>query len=104
MNYIITCIIDFFLDPLKPHFYYISTGLRGSVLHGDFSLMRCRSFSLKRCVYEVVAKTTSSSVALILLVCELTLQNIKKVYLEVGSHISIFTIMTEGVSLLVIGT
>ena len=39
LNYIITCIIDFFLDPLKPHFYYISTGLRGSVLHGDFSLM-----------------------------------------------------------------
>ena len=39
MDYIITCIIDFFLDPLKPHFYYISTGLRGSVLHGDFSLM-----------------------------------------------------------------
>ena len=29
----------FFLDPLKPHFNYISTGLRGSVLHGDFSLM-----------------------------------------------------------------
>ena len=30
----------FFLNPLKPHFYYISTGLRGSVLHRDFSLMR----------------------------------------------------------------
>ena len=39
MNYIITCIIDFFLDLLKPHLYYISTGLRGSILHGDFSLM-----------------------------------------------------------------
>ena len=36
----ITCNIDFFLDPLKPHFYYISTGLRGSVLYGDFFLLR----------------------------------------------------------------
>ena len=26
----------FFLDPLKPHFYFISTGLRGSVIHADF--------------------------------------------------------------------
>ena len=39
LNYIIRCIIDIFLDPLKPHIYYISTGLRGSVLHRDFSLM-----------------------------------------------------------------
>ena len=30
-NYIITCIIDFLLDPLKPQFYYMSTGLRGSI-------------------------------------------------------------------------
>ena len=36
LDSIITCIIDFFLDPFKPHFYYISTGLRGSDLHGDF--------------------------------------------------------------------
>ena len=33
----------FLLDPLKPHFYYISTGLRGSIFtrknfHDDFSL------------------------------------------------------------------
>ena len=27
------------LDPLKPHFYYISTGLRGSISHRDFSMM-----------------------------------------------------------------
>ena len=29
------------LDPLKPHFYYIliSTGLRGSISHGDISMM-----------------------------------------------------------------
>ena len=39
MNYIITHIIDFFLDRLTPHGYYMSTGLRGSVLHADFSLM-----------------------------------------------------------------
>ena len=39
LNYIITCIIDFLLDPLNPQFYYISTGLRGSISHGDFSLM-----------------------------------------------------------------
>ena len=43
LNYIITCIIDFLLDPLKPHFYYESTGLRGSISHGDFSLMTCSS-------------------------------------------------------------
>ena len=38
-NYIITCIIDFLLDPLKPHFYSISTGLRGSIPHADISMM-----------------------------------------------------------------
>ena len=27
------------LDPLKPHFYYMSTGLRGSFSHGDISIM-----------------------------------------------------------------
>ena len=27
------------LDPLKPHFYYISTGLKGSYSHGDISMM-----------------------------------------------------------------
>ena len=27
------------LDPLKPHFYYISSGLRGSISHGDISMM-----------------------------------------------------------------
>ena len=30
----------FLLDPLKPYFYYISTGLRGSISHGGFSMMR----------------------------------------------------------------
>ena len=35
----IICIIDFLLDPLKPHFYYISTGLMGSFSHGEISLM-----------------------------------------------------------------
>ena len=35
----IICIIDFILDPLKTHFYYISTGLMGSFSHGDMSLM-----------------------------------------------------------------
>ena len=30
------------LDPLKPHFYYISTGLRGSFSHGDFSMIYCK--------------------------------------------------------------
>ena len=44
MNYIITCIIDFFLDSLKRQFYYISTGLRVSVLHRDFFLMGCFEF------------------------------------------------------------
>ena len=33
MNYL------FLLDPLKPHFYFISTGLRGSVSYGEISLM-----------------------------------------------------------------
>ena len=38
-NNIITCIIDFYIDPLKPNFCYISTGLRGSVLRGEISMM-----------------------------------------------------------------
>ena len=33
MNYL------FLLDPLKPHFYYIGSGLRGSVSYGEISLM-----------------------------------------------------------------
>ena len=32
-------LLIFLLDPLKPHFYYISTGLRGSISHGDIFMM-----------------------------------------------------------------
>ena len=28
------------LDPLKPNVYFISTGLRGSISHGDISMMQ----------------------------------------------------------------
>ena len=41
----IICIIDFLLDPLKPHFYYISTGLRGSFSHEESSLMLIPSYT-----------------------------------------------------------
>ena len=32
-------LLIFLLDPLKPHFYYISTGLRGLFSHGDIFMM-----------------------------------------------------------------
>ena len=32
-------VLRFLSDPLKTHFYYISTGLRGSISHTDISLM-----------------------------------------------------------------
>ena len=35
MNYLF-----FLLDPLKPHFYYISIGLMGSFSHGDIFMER----------------------------------------------------------------
>ena len=39
LNNIRICIIDFLLDPLKRQFYYVSTGLRGSISQRNFSLM-----------------------------------------------------------------
>ena len=38
-NYIVHALLIFLLDPLKPHFYYISSGLRGSISYGEFSMM-----------------------------------------------------------------
>ena len=37
-------LLIFLLDPLKPHFYHICTGLRGSFSHGDIFMMLRRWF------------------------------------------------------------
>ena len=50
----ITCIIDFLIDPLKPHFYYISTGLRESFSHEEISMMEAKPLKTKSTQDELI--------------------------------------------------